>query len=86
MILTDFALVPGPSEDDTLESLQNFAKLLSQSTGVSNGNGHEEDNRLLQQGKESEREDEGVLTGCREAVEILTRNPKKGNLLHTRTR
>jgi hypothetical protein len=23
-------------------------------------------------------EDEGGLTGCREAVEILTRNPKKG--------
>jgi len=30
---------------------------------------------------ESEREkvDEGGLTGCREAVEILTRNPKKGS-------
>lgn len=30
--------------------------------------------------KEREREDEGGLTGCREAVEILTRNPKKGML------
>jgi hypothetical protein len=29
-------------------------------------------------GREWEREDEGGLTGCREAVEILTRNPKKG--------
>lgn len=27
---------------------------------------------------ERERECHGVLTGCREAVEILTRNPKKG--------
>jgi len=27
---------------------------------------------------ERERVDEGGLTGCREAVEILTRNPKKG--------
>ena len=25
-----------------------------------------------------EREEEGALTGCREAVEILTRNPQKG--------
>lgn len=29
-------------------------------------------------GRELEREEEGALTGCREAVEILTRNPKKG--------
>lgn len=28
--------------------------------------------------RELERDDDGVLTGCREAVEILTRNPKKG--------
>ena len=28
--------------------------------------------------RELEREEEGALTGCREAVEILTRNPKKG--------
>ena len=28
---------------------------------------------------ERERADEGGLTGCREAVEILTRNPKKGS-------
>ena len=28
---------------------------------------------------ERERVDEGGLTGCREAVEILTRNPKKGS-------
>ena len=28
--------------------------------------------------RELEREQEGALTGCREAVEILTRNPKKG--------
>ncbi len=29
---------------------------------------------------EREKEDEGGLTGCREAVEILTRNPKKCEL------
>ncbi|TFK38749.1 Rgp1-domain-containing protein [Crucibulum laeve] len=29
--------------------------------------------------KEREREEEGGLTGCREAVEILTRNPKKAS-------
>jgi hypothetical protein len=29
---------------------------------------------------EAAREDEGTLTGCREAVEILTRNLKKGEL------
>lgn len=28
--------------------------------------------------REREREEEGGLTGCREAVEVLTRNPKKG--------
>jgi hypothetical protein len=28
--------------------------------------------------RELEREEEGALTGCREAVEILTRNPKNG--------
>jgi hypothetical protein len=27
------------------------------------------------------KEEEGALTGCREAVEILTRNPKKSELL-----
>jgi len=35
-----------------------------------------EEERLRE--REREREDEGGLTGCREAVEILTRNPKKG--------
>ncbi|KII86306.1 hypothetical protein PLICRDRAFT_56036 [Plicaturopsis crispa FD-325 SS-3] len=29
--------------------------------------------------REREREEEGALTGCREAVEILTRNPKKAS-------
>lgn len=28
--------------------------------------------------RELEKEQEGAMTGCREAVEILTRNPKKG--------
>jgi hypothetical protein len=28
--------------------------------------------------RELEREEDGALTGCREAVEILTRNPQKG--------
>ena len=36
----------------------------------------EEEGRRLE--REREREEEGALTGCREAVEILTRNPKKG--------
>jgi hypothetical protein len=36
----------------------------------------EEEGRRLE--REREREEEGSLTGCREAVEILTRNPKKG--------
>src|ERR1700691_4728232 len=31
--------------------------------------------------RELEREEEGALTGCREAVEILTRNPQKGGYL-----
>lgn len=31
--------------------------------------------------RQKEREDEGGLTGCREAVEILTRIPKKGTWL-----
>ena len=35
----------------------------------------EEEGRRLE--REREREEEGALTGCREAVEILTRNPKK---------
>lgn len=30
---------------------------------------------------EVEEDEEGALTGCREAVEILTRNPKKGTLI-----
>lgn len=28
--------------------------------------------------RDREREEEGALSGCRQAVEILTRNPKKG--------
>lgn len=36
----------------------------------------EEEGRRLE--RERERVEEGALTGCREAVEILTRNPKKG--------
>lgn len=32
----------------------------------------------LRRREEQEREEEGGLTGCREAVEILTRNQKKG--------
>lgn len=28
--------------------------------------------------RDREREEEGALNGCRQAVEILTRNPKKG--------
>lgn len=36
----------------------------------------DDDARRLE--REREREEEGGLTGCREAVEILTRNPKKG--------
>jgi hypothetical protein len=36
----------------------------------------EEEGRRLE--REREKEEEGALTGCREAVEILTRNPKKG--------
>lgn len=35
-----------------------------------------EDGKRLE--REMERAEEGGLTGCREAVEILTRNPKKG--------
>ncbi|KAF9463167.1 Rgp1-domain-containing protein [Collybia nuda] len=37
----------------------------------------DEDARRLE--REREREEEGGLTGCREAVEILTRNPKKAS-------
>jgi len=34
---------------------------------------------------ERERVDEGGLTGCREAVEILTRNPRKGSFMRVFT-
>lgn len=40
------------------------------------GSAKEEEGRRIE--RELEWEDEGGLTGCREAVEILTRNPKKG--------
>jgi hypothetical protein len=50
--------------------------------GTWHGNGvgwnAEEEGRRLE--REREREEEGSLTGCREAVEILTRNPKKGEV------
>ncbi|RDB27414.1 hypothetical protein Hypma_004304 [Hypsizygus marmoreus] len=41
------------------------------------GSGLSEESRRLE--REMERSEEGGLTGCREAVEILTRNPKKAS-------
>jgi len=35
----------------------------------------------LEELRKKETEAEGGLTGCREAVEILTRNPKKGEVV-----
>lgn len=35
----------------------------------------------LEEMRKKETEAEGGLTGCREAVEILTRNPKKGKVV-----
>ncbi|THH12849.1 hypothetical protein EW146_g7308 [Bondarzewia mesenterica] len=59
----------------TLDDLRQYALRLLQSTEqLQNGNSH---TRIPTLGDENEREGEGMLKGCREAVEILTRVFKK---------
>ena len=75
--------------DDTLESLQSYAKSLLATLPDGKGKSRDcsaADNPCVMNGKckaskiERDRElaDEGGLTGCREAVELVTRNQRKG--------
>ncbi|KAJ3483506.1 hypothetical protein NLJ89_g12057 [Agrocybe chaxingu] len=61
------------------------AKANGENNGNTNGNGNAKRRSILRPEEmrrtesEREKEAEGGLTGCREAVEILTRNPKKAS-------
>jgi RAB6A-GEF complex partner protein 2 len=78
--------------DDTLESLQSYAKsllaTLPDAKGKSRDCAADAMNGKCKASEESwrierdrELADEGGLTGCREAVELLTRNQRKGEKL-----
>ena len=80
--------------DDTLESLQSYAtsllatlpdakgKLRADATDVCVDDTDSPSARngkyKASEGRDGELADEGGLTGCREAVELLTRNQRKG--------
>jgi hypothetical protein len=54
----------------------------SSSSGLASGSGSQAFPDPLRAFEREKEGGEGELTGCREAVEILTRNPKKGTFLH----
>jgi len=81
---------------NTLESIKEYARSLLLSfpdnknnpplsvmydVDKPNGHGVELSRSVKRAEEEREKNTEGGLSGCREAVEILTRNPKKGMLL-----
>ena len=71
------------ADDDTLESLQSYAKSLLSTLPNAKGKSRDDPSDTARKDSEAwkiEREgaDEGGLTGCREAVELLTRNQRKG--------
>jgi hypothetical protein len=83
------------SASNTLESIKDYARSLLASLPDSknnppssvvhdvnkpNGHGVELSRSVKRAEEEREKNTEGGLSGCREAVEILTRNPKKGML------
>jgi hypothetical protein len=80
------------STDDTLESVRSYAASLlatlpnakgklrddgAEGSSTRNGN-YEASPERCEIAKEGDSVDEGGLTGCREAVELLTRNQRKG--------
>jgi RAB6A-GEF complex partner protein 2 len=84
---------PSFSTDDTFESVQAYAASLLAT--VPNAKGKSRDDTAYADSpsesdtgtrqswrveKDGECADEGGLTGCREAVELLTRNQKKGEV------
>jgi hypothetical protein len=68
--------------DDTLESLQYYAMSLLDTVPDAKGKSRDIPRNEANEGWKIERDgelaDEGGLTGCREAVELLTRNQRKG--------
>jgi len=71
--------VPEASSRGGFSELQGYAHILS--TAFPGPNATEKSPSESVRGemeREREREEDGVLTGCREAVELLTRNPRKG--------
>ena len=63
--------------DDTLESLQSYAASLLATLPDAKGKSRDDTADVKWDGP-GELADEGGLTGCREAVELLTRNQRKG--------
>jgi hypothetical protein len=60
------------SSEGSLDGLREYArKLLTSTQGIGQVRGEDDDDQ------------EDAPIGCREAVEILTRNPKKGMSYHT---
>ena len=81
--LMNFYSVASPTfTDDTLESLQSYATSLLATLPDAKGKSRDCALDLCEGSWKVERDrelvDEGGLTGCREAVELLTRNQKKG--------
>ena len=86
--LMNFIQVASPVlTDDTLESLQSYARSLlatlpdakgKSRDDVSARNGNSKASEVWKIERDGDLADEGGLTGCREAVELLTRNQRKG--------
>ena len=70
--------------DDTLESLKSYATSLLATLPNAKGKSRDDAgtngkaNETWKIERDGESADEGGLTGCREAVELLTRNQRKG--------
>ena len=68
--------------DDTLESLQSYGMsllaTLPDAKGKSRDDAANKPSEAWKIERDGELADEGGLTGCREAVELLTRNQRKG--------
>jgi hypothetical protein len=68
------------SSEGTYSELQEYARRLLASFPEQGASGVRMNLPIepLRSELERERQEEGSLTGCREAVELLTRNPRKG--------
>jgi len=78
--------VPSKLKSETFEDLQTYARNLLSSFRDHDPSASGVRIKLPLEALELEREEVGGLAGCRQAVEILTRNPRKGAYPLARTR